>query len=413
MRILLLGINYAPEPIGIAVYTAGLCETLAAMGHEVRVVAAKPYYPQWRVADAYRGGGWSSATEEGVRVTRCPLYVPAAPTGLKRVLHHASFALSAFCPLLREARRFKPDIVMTVAPSLIAAPLARLAARFARARTWLHIQDFEVEAAFATGVMSGKSRLARLARRFERTAIAGFDGVSSISLEMCRKLPSMGVPAEKVYELRNWADLTAVKPLAGPSGYRRQWNITTPHVALYSGNIGHKQGIEIVVEAARLLRHRADLRFVLCGEGPNRTAVEALAEGLGNVEFRDLQPTERLAELLGLATIHLLPQKADAADLVLPSKLTNMLASGRPVVATAAPGTGLAREVEGCGLVTPPGDSRSFADAVEQLVEAPERHRAFSVAARQRAEQAWDRRSIITAFERQLRVLVEGLPAGR
>ena len=187
--------------------------------------------------------------------------------------------------------------------------------------------------------------------------------------------------------------------MSTPSPYRQEWGITTPQVVLYSGNIANKQGIEIVVHAARLLRHRPDLTFVICGEGPNRANLETLAEGLTNIQFHDLQSKERLNDLMGLATIHLLPQKADAADLVLPSKLTNMLASGRPVVATAAPGTGLADAVEGCGIVTPPEDIKAFAKAIENLSDEEALYQAMSKAARHRAEQRWDKNTALSSIE--------------
>jgi colanic acid biosynthesis glycosyl transferase WcaI len=130
-----------------------------------------------------------------------------------------------------------------------------------------------------------------------------------------------------------------------------------------------------------------------------------MARGLSNIRFFDLQPPECLNDLLGLATVHLVPQKGDAADLVLPSKLTNMLASGRPVVATAAAGTGLAREVEGAGLVVPPNDSVEFARAVVQLIENPELWEQLSQGARAKAESVWNRTNIITAFNKQIEKL--------
>lgn len=380
MRILLLALNYRPEIIGTGVYSTGLAEALVRKGHEVHAVVAKPYYPAWRITEDFRGG-WKESREAGVSVVRCPLYVPSKPTGAKRILHHLSFAASALWPMLTAARQFSPDLVVTVAPSLIAAPVAFLASRIAGCPAWLHVQDFEVDAAFATGQIG--STAAGLARTFERGIIRSFDCVSSISPEMCRKLTGMGV--EPVTEFRNWADLDRVYPLTKPSPYRAEWGITAKHVALYSGNIANKQGIEIVAEAAKRLQGRTDIQFVVCGEGPNRDRLQSLP----NLMVRDLQPVERLGELLGLATVHLLPQKAGAADLVLPSKLTNMLASGRPVVATAADGTGLAREIDGCGLVTPPGDAAAFAEAIVRLVDDPALWQTTAQAARGRAETVW------------------------
>lgn len=408
MKILVLGINYAPEAIGIAVYTSGLCEALAERGHEVSVVTAQPYYPDWKVPEAYRGLKWRRTQERGVSVLRVPIYVPANPTGKARVAHHASFAASAALPMLREARRMRPDLVLCVAPSLVSAPVARMVARWTGAQSWLHIQDFEVGAALGTGLLPAGGSVARAAIAFERNTISGFDRLSSISQEMCRRLTDMGIAAERVHEFRNWSD-ERIQPLDGESPYRARWGLEGRHVALYSGNIGRKQGIEIIVEAARLLKDRQDIAFVICGQGPYRAELEARAAGLGNIQFHGLQPVDALNDLLGLASVHMLPQSADAADQVLPSKLVNMLASGRPVVATAHPDTGLAREMLGCGLLVPPADAERFADAIRTLVDDRELHARTAQAARARAELVWSRNQIISRCETWLKTpLVAG-----
>lgn len=401
-RLLLLGINYAPEQVGIAVYSTGLAEWLAARGHGVEVIAGQPYYPGWTIPPAYRGLLPKRTVESGVGVTRCPLYVPARPTGARRMLHHFSFALSALFPTLWRGLRQRPDTVFVAAPSLISAPVGWLVARLLGAKAWLHIQDFEVEAAFSTGLLKSTGLAATLARAFERWVMRRFDIVSSISPMMCRKLEAKGVPAGRIVEFRNWADIAGIAPLTTDSPYRQRWGITTPHVALYSGNIANKQGIEIVVEAARLLASRQDLTFVICGEGPNRAALEELAGECGNIQFHELQPKAQLNDLVGLASLHLLPQLAGAADLVLPSKLNNMLASGRPVIATAQRGTGLAAEVEGCGIVVEPGDAEAFAAAISQLLDDPERRAALGRAARQRAVERWDPEQILGRIEARL-----------
>jgi len=395
VRILLMGINYAPEPVGIGPYTTGLAQALAEAGHDVRVIAGTPYYPQWKVPEGFRRFGYQRSIERGVVVTRCPHYVPATPSGGRRILHHISFALSALPQALVTAIRFRPEVVMTIAPSLMSAPVALLAARMGGARSWLHVQDFEVEAAFAIGLMGESSPLAHAARRFQGWALKAFDRVSSISPQMCAKLATLGVRSDRIVQFRNWSDLSKIRVLDAPSPYRAEWGITQPVIALYSGNIANKQGIDIIIKAARRLRHRADILFVICGEGPQRQRLIEMAEGLPNVRFAPLQPMERLGELVGLASIHLLPQLAGAADLVLPSKLTNMLASGRPVVATAEAGTGLADEVEGCGIVIPPGDDKRFAGAISALADDPTSAEAFGEAARRRAEKRWSRDAIL------------------
>lgn len=397
MRVLIIGINYDPEPVGIGPYTTGLARALVEQGHQVQVLTGKPYYPAWRVEREWRRPYYLHSVEAGVRITRCPLYVPRRDSGWKRILHHMSFTAALIPAALRGARRFMPDLVINIAPSMISAPVARMAAKLARAKLWLHVQDFEVEAAFATGLLKHEMA-ARLAIWFEAKQMQAADRVSTISPQMCRKLTSKGVSEEHIVEFPNWADIDAIQPLATVSAYRAEWSIQTPHVALYSGNIAHKQGIEIIVEAARLLQHRSDLTFVICGEGPNRPNLAALASELGNIRLCHLQPRERLSELLGLASVHLLPQLAGAADLVLPSKLTNMLASGRPVIATADAGTGLAMELDGTGIVTPPGDAAALAAAIERVLDDPSLAARLGTASRRRAEIRWSRQPILDQF---------------
>ena len=406
MRILILGLNYLPDPVGIGPYTSEMAIWLAARGHGVQVVAAKPYYPQWAPVAAYERPRFMRTREAGVEILRCPHYIPRRPTGAKRIVHHLSFAAAALLPTLRAATAFRPDLVLTIAPSMLSAPIARWAARRAGARSWLHIQDFELGAAFATGLVKEGSLLARIATAIERLAYRDFDRYSSISPQMCRRLVDMGHAADRVTEFRNWSDVDAIVPLAGVSPYRVEWGIRTPHVALYSGNISHKQGIGLIIEAAEQLASRDDLSFVVCGDGAQRESFAAAAARLPNLLVKPLQPRERLGELLGMATVHLLPQLAGAADLVLPSKLTNMLASGRPVVATADPGTGLAHEVAGCGLLVAPGDGAGFAAAIATLCDTPALAAPFGLAARARAEERWAKDAILGRLEREMARLV-------
>ena len=108
----------------MAKYNTELCEALASFGHEVHAVTAPPYYPEWSIPRAYRGWRYRSETINGVSITRSPIYVPDNPTGAKRLLHHASFALSSAWPVISTSLRWRPDIVFSVAPSLMSAALS-------------------------------------------------------------------------------------------------------------------------------------------------------------------------------------------------------------------------------------------------------------------------------------------------
>lgn len=402
MKLLLYGINFAPEMTGIGKYTGEMAQWLAAQGHEVRVITAPPYYPAWAVWPGYSAGRYRSELWHGVEVMRTPLWVPRQPSGLRRLLHLSSFALASL-PALLGQWRWRPDVVWVVAPAFACTPGALALARLSGARTWLHIQDYEVDAAFELGLLKG-TRLRACVSAAERWLMRRFDRVSTISQRMLQRARTKGVNDARLVHLPNWVDVTAVQPLAGPSSYRAQLGISPDAVvALYSGNMGAKQGLEVLAELARLLGHRPDIQFVYCGQGAGREALVQACAGLPNVHWLDLQPVERLPDLLGLADIHLLPQRADAADLVMPSKLTGMLSSGRPVVAGTRANTELGQVVAQCGRLAVPDDAQSFAQAVEELAGQPGLRHELGQRARAWAEQNLARDSVLRQFEMALR----------
>ncbi|WP_245794470.1 WcaI family glycosyltransferase [Vannielia litorea] len=411
MKILVVGINYDPEIISTGVYTTGMAEQMARFGAEVRVVTAKPHYPAWRVFEGWRGPTWRRRlSPDGVRIVHCPLYVPRRPTGARRILHHLSFALTALPVAAWHGLVWRPDVTFVAVPSMLSAPVAWIAARAAGGKAWMHIQDFEVEAAFATGLLREGSRAGRAALAFERWVLRRFDRISSISRPMLARLRDKQVDAARVYELRNWANIEKVTPLEPPSPMKADLGIGTRHVALYSGNLANKQGLDIIPRIARQLADRSDLTFVVCGDGPMRATLVEQSQGLTNIRFLPLQPLDRLSDLLGMADVHLLPQIAGAADLVLPSKLTNMLASGRPVLATAEPGTALAEEVEGAGVLVPPGDAEAAAKALSALLDDPARRARLGREARTRALQRWDMQAILARLRDAFHDLSDSAP---
>lgn len=409
MKILIYCLNYAPELTGIGKYTGEQAQWLAARGHEVRVITAPPYYPAWRIGDGYRAWRYRRERCRGVEIFRAPLWVPRQPSGLKRILHLASFAVSSLVPLAAQVR-WRPDVIFVVEPPLMCSPAALLLGRWTGARTWLHVQDYEVDAAFALGLLK-HPWLRRLAFSLERHAMAAFDRVSTISEAMLRLARSKGAAPERSLLLPNWVDVRAILPGRG-SLYRRRLGIPADAtVALYSGNMGNKQGLEILAEAARLLAGRTDLHFILCGDGAGRAALQQACAGLPQVHFLPLQPAARFPALLAAADVHLLPQRADAADLVLPSKLAGMLASGRPVVATAAAETELGRIVGRCGRVVRPGDAAALAEAIADLAGDPALRQTLGRAGRAWAERHLDREAVLSAFEAALHEACGDVPA--
>jgi colanic acid biosynthesis glycosyl transferase WcaI len=393
MRILIYSANFAPEPTGIGKYSGEMAWWLVDHGHEVRVVCAPPYYPMWQVDKKYRWPLYRRERWRGVDVWRTPLWVPKLPNGLTRILHLLSFAITSF-PVMLWQIAWRPDVVLTVAPAFVCAPAGLLTAWLCRAKRWLHLQDFEVDVAFRMGLLKGRL-LQRIALRLERSLLRRFDTVSTISGRMMELLRNKGVIAGKTRYFPNWVDLSRIKPPKNGS-YRTELGIPKDAiVALFSGTLSGKQGLMVIPETAKLLRSRRDIVFVVCGDGVMKPELEAAAAGLPNVRFMPLQPSRRVSDLLAIADIHLLPQSPDAADLVLPSKLSGMLASGRPVIATCRIGTEISEIVSQCGLVVAPENSAELAEAITALADDPETRVLLGRRGRTFAENNFERDAVL------------------
>lgn len=424
MKILLHGLNYAPEELGIGKYSGEMMQFLAANGHRCVVVTTPPYYPQWEIPAGYHGRRYSrerhpveardkdtaanNAAAAWIHIVRCPLWVPSRVSAFKRIIHLASFGLSSFPAVIWKAIRFRPDAIITVEPAAVCMPTAWIAARMVGAKAWLHVQDFEVDMAFELGIVRAPM-LRKLVLFLESLLMRRFDCVSSISPNMIDKLQMERVDAARIRYFPNWVDCNKLRPLVHTEDeqerLREQFGLPPDKcIALYAGNIGVKQGLEIIVEAARHLRRdqASKVHFVICGQGAAHSQLCEMAQGIDNIQMLPVQPFEKFNELMNCADLHLLPQRADAADLVMPSKLTGMLATGRAVVACAAPGTQIADVVENRGLVVSPGSVLEFAEAVKQLSENPKLCRQMGVAARQYALKNLSRQAILQRFEAEL-----------
>ncbi len=402
MKVIFYTLNHKPERTGIGKYQDEMTKWFVDRGHDVKVVTAPPYYPEWKVSEGYSAWRYKSEKMDGAKVYRIPLYVPTKPSGLKRIIHLASFAFFSAPIMLWQAIRHKPDAILLTAPPLMSAPVALLAGCIGRSKTCLHVQDFEVDAAFQLGMLK-KPWLYKLALRLERAALRSFSHVSTISPNMRKKLLEKGVEEDKALLIQNWANTDIFSPEKGEGKWADTFKKDPETIlALYSGNLGQKQGLETLVDSAKLLKDEKNIHFVICGDGAGRQDMERRAKGLKNITFLPLQPMEDFIHLMIAADIHLLPQKADAADLVMPSKLGNILASGRPVVAGASKGTQVYDAVEGCGLAVKPELAEDFAKAIKKLADDKPLRNQMGIEGQKRAASDWSKESLLLKMEKSL-----------
>jgi len=413
LRILIYGINYAGWSTGLPKYNAEMGAWLASRGHQVDAIAGFPHYPQWRIQDEYRGRGFHVECLDGVQVHRTPLRLDSdrPVTGGRRARLETAFTMKSmryWLPIWLQRRRY--DVVLAVCPPMQTGAWPLLY-RLVRRVPWVyHVQDLQVDAAVRLGMIkrgwAGKSLHA-----VESLILRQASAVSTISESMRERIIERGVGESVVWLFPNWADLASIRPSPADNAFRKKLGIATQSVVVMcAGSMGEKHGLESVLDAASRLRDRTEIVFLLIGAGSAKRRLEeqAVAEGLANLRFLPMQPLSRLSDVLAAGDIHLVVQRRNVADLVLPSKLTNICAAGRCCVATADRGTTLSNVVldHDLGVVCPPEDPNELADAIGLLAGEPAARKRFGHNARHYAECELGRDQILAHFEARLRGLV-------
>ena len=409
MRLLMLGINYWPEPTGIAVFNTGRCEYMAARGHDTTMCTGFPYYPRWQVDDAYRGRLVADEARNGVRILRSWLYVPRQVTALRRIPHEASFVASS---CLRALAGRRPDVLLTVSPPLGLALSAVLLSRIWGVPYVFHVPDLQPDAAVDLGMLPSGPMVKAL-YGVERLAYRKAAMVSTLTHAMQGRIVAKGIPEERVALSPDWVepDLFQLPLAGGGTRARRQLGLEGRFLVVHVGNMGVKQGLEVVLDAAQRTRDWPDVAYVLVGDGAVRRSLEerAAAARLDTVRILPLQPEPVFRDLLAGADLTLVTQQAVVADIVFPSKVLTLLAAGRPVIASLNPTSEVARVVAeaGAGVVTPAGDGAALAGAVRALRADPDTRREMGERGRSYARAHWARERILPDMERMLEAVAQ------
>ena len=372
-KILLISHNFFPEQTGIGKYNGEMIEWLSNNNYDCTVITTYPYYPHWRVQQPYNNRWYKKEVinyennNNPVTVYRCPSYIPAKPTGKRRMLQDMSFWFFkswVIFKLMLSSKKF--DLIITVAPPFHLAYLGLMVKNYSGGKLLYHIQDLQIEAAQDLGMLSSKKLLDKL-YDIEYNILSKADYISSISEGMIDKIKAK-VDKEVLF-FPNWADTSFFFPMIERDTLKTNWGYKPEDVIfLYSGAIGEKQGLENVIYAADLLKHDEFIKFIICGSGPYREKLIKLAEekGLTNINFVPVQDKSKFNEFLNLGDFHLVLQKANAGDLVMPSKLTTILAVGGASIVTCSPGTSLYNVVSkhDLGYIIEPESYQLLADGV-------------------------------------------------
>jgi colanic acid biosynthesis glycosyl transferase WcaI len=401
MRILVIGINYAPESTSVAPFTTGLCEHLAGQGNQVTVVTAFPYYPEWRVWEGYRGSLYRREVIHGVEVCRVAHFVPARPSSLlQRLAYDISFTLAAFLAALFTG---KCDLIYCSCPPPTVAFAAYLLGLLKRAPFVMKVTDLASDAALSTGIMRSGVGI-RLARAFEAFTYGKALAVVCLCQGFIDRLRERGVPAEKLQLIPDWGDTQEIRPQSRDASFRQAHHISSgAFVVLHTGNMGKKQDLANVVHAAQLSRSDPDLVWLLVGQGEERAKLELeiRQHRLTNIRMLPLQPADTLSRMYAAADALLVNQRKAVEDAVIPSKLLTYMAAGRAVLAAVSERSETARQVSraNCGVVAPAEDPRALVDAACALRSAPVLCQRLGKNGRAYAEANFTRNSVLQRYD--------------
>lgn len=369
MRIMILSINYWPEVTGIGAFTTYRAEHLAAAGHEVEICTTFPYYPDWKVPEGYQGRLALSEERNGVRILRSYAYIPRTVTALRRIIHEGSFVLSS---LIRAGFRKRPDVLLVISPPLGLAVPAIILSRIWRIPYVFDVEDLQPDAAADLGMLPGWA--VKLLYRLERSAYRHAAMVTTLTHSMRQRIVEKGIPGQKVELIEPRMDETLSElPPAKATVFRQRYALGDKFIVTYSGNMGVKQGLTVVLEAAALNRSDDSILFLLVGSGADCERLRQRASDLklSNVRFLPLLDEEDFRGLVAASDVCLVTQQKSVSEVAFPSKIVTYLAAARPIIASVNPESEVAQVTRdsGAGKVVPAEDAEALLAAVRELRE--------------------------------------------
>jgi colanic acid biosynthesis glycosyl transferase WcaI len=411
MRVLVLAINYWPETTGIGALLTRRCEYLASVGHEVTVCTGMPYYPEWRIHPRYAGKLFSKEKRKSVTILRSWMWVPKKVTSAKRIVFEASFLAGS---LVRAVQNSRPELLLVVSPPLGLGLSAILLGRWWGIPYVFDVQDLQPDAAADLGMLP--KPVLPLLYRLEAIAYRNAALIFTITEGMRRKIVAKGIPDDRVAVVPPSADnnLFGVGSVVEGREFRIKHGLEDKFIVGHSGNMGVKQGLEVVLDAASQLREQSNLVFLLAGDGAMKSRLEERAATLQltNVRFLPLQEQMEFLQMLAATDMGLIVQQSTVSDIVFPSKTVTLLSAARPVGAAVSPCSEIGQVIHysGGGLLIESENGKALASAVRELLSDPEKRSTMGECGRRYARRHWDETRVLSSFEAHLQK-TGGVPA--
>jgi len=414
--------HFEPDVAPTGEVMTSIARELIALGHRLHIVTSLPWYQRHALEPGWDGQLVRHEDRPWGRITRVhPFPTDKSNIPARAVAFGGFTVLASFEGIIS---RLRPDLVLAMSPPLTLGLAGWTVARARRVPFVFNIQDIFPDVAVELGLLTGE-RVIAAASWLERSTYRRSDAVTVLSDDLADNVRAKntrgltGVAAErqsaKVRVIPNFIDTDWITPGPTDNSYRAEYGLTGKRVVMYAGNVGLSQSLDLVLDAAVALRDDPEVAFVINGGGAARPDLERRAKGLENVRFVDMQPKERLPEVLAAADVHVVPLKRGLAWSSVPSKLYSILAAGRPIVASVDPGTEVARTVglAGAGVAVGPDDPEAFTKAIRRLLDEPDEATAMGAAGRRFVEHWASPSAVAGAYDELFIELRDRGPRGR
>ncbi len=374
MKLLVLGINYYPELTGIAVYNTEMCEYLAKKGHDIQMLTSFPYYPfgvdfsSWYKEKQARFSLFLTENINNVNVKRVNLYKSRKMSTIKRIIHELSFLFWAMVRLLFSFKKYA--LIICIAPPLLLGLVAYIVSKCKGVPFVFHVQDLQPDAAVELGMLK-KGLFTSFLYSIEHFIYNKADYISTISEGMQNKIISKGFAKDKVKLFYNWANIETLKPMTKNNSFARKHSLDKKFVVLHAGNMGEKQDMRIILEAARKMKLNNSICFLLVGRGTKRSFVEEYIKknALSNVLLLEVQPKSVVNQMFSCADVALITQIKEVKNTVMPSKIFGPALVEKPLIVAAAGDCEISKVVKkyNFGIVITPEDPNRLVAAINRL----------------------------------------------
>ncbi len=378
MRLAVYSHYFRPEIGAPSARIGDLSAAWIDRGHEVHVATCFPNHPTGVVYPGYALASYRHERIDGVHVHRSWTYVTRNTGFVKKSLGHLSLWASAGVTSTR--RMPKPDCAIGTSPTFFAAMAARACARHHRVPFVMEVRDLWPAIFVDLGVIRNRF-IIRLLERWELGLYRSAARIVTVTESFRENLIARGVPAEKVATITNGADTDYWRPdPAGAARLRAELGLREAFVVLYIGAHGISQGLAAHLKAAARLAGHPHVQFVFVGEGADkpRLVAEAQKLGLANVRFLDPVDKANVRAFYSLADVCLVPLRAlPLFDAFIPSKMFEIMATGRPVLASVRGEAARILERSGAARVVAPDDDADLAQGILELAADARRLQAM------------------------------------